>query len=174
MSSIEQTLDSHSSTKLALAERRAAIVATATVLMDAYHLSTVLVIQTLEAVCGGAVSRHAGSRADYWALRAKEVGLDVRAKNGMAGEMIYTPAVRGALGNYVEALRDGRERLKERERGAERALWGYGVGREDGGEKERIMKEVARVYGELGKEVEDVRRDVERLRGGGGKAGRRR
>ena len=172
-SSTQQTLSAHSSTKTALAQRRAAIVATATVLMDAYHLSTILVIQTLESASGGAVPRHARARADYWALRARELGLEAREKEGQAEAVVYTPVVRGALENYASALRDGRERLGERERGADRALWGYGIGREDGGEKEKVMREVARVYGELGREVEEVRRDVERLKGGRGKGGRR-
>ena len=97
----------------------------------------------------------------------------MREKEGQAQAAVYTPLVRGALGNYAAALRDGQDRLGERERRAERALWGYGVGREDGGEKERVMREVARVYGELGREVEDVRRDVEKLRGGRGKGSRR-
>jgi hypothetical protein len=136
--------------------------------MDAYHLSTVLVIQTLESVSCGAVPRHSRARVDFWALRAREIGLEALDKEGQAKKAIYTPAVRGALENYMAALRDGRERLGERERAAERALWGYGIGREDG-EKEKVMKEMARVYGELGREVEEVRRDVERLKGGRGK-----
>ena len=64
----------------------------------------------------------------------------------------------------MRELRGGRERLRERGKLRERDLWGYGVGREDGG-KERVMREIARVFGELKQEVEEVRRDVERLRG---------
>jgi len=46
-------------------------------------------------------------------------------------------------------------------------LWGYGVGRKGEGEssKEKVMKEVARVYGELVREIGEVGRDVERLKG---------
>lgn len=168
MSNVQDTLSSHTSTKSALDQRRAALISTATVLMDAYHLCTVLVIQTLESVSCGSVSRHARARADYWSLRARELGLSVEEKEGRAKKAIYTPSVSKALNNYMAALRDGRERLRDRERGAERALWGYGVGREEG-EKEKVMREIARVYGELGKEVEDVTRDVERLRGGRGR-----
>lgn len=64
----------------------------------------------------------------------------------------------------MRELRGGRERLKERVKLKERDLWGYGVGREDGG-KERVMREIARVFGELCGEIEEVKRDVERLRG---------
>lgn len=75
-----------------------------------------------------------------------------------------------ALGVYAEHLRDGRSRLAQREKEAQRELGRYGVGRredEDGDRagKEKVMREVARVYGEMGKEVEEVRRDLERLKG---------
>lgn len=65
----------------------------------------------------------------------------------------------------MRELRGGRERLRERAKVKERELWGYGVGREDGGGKEKIMREIARVWGELRGEMEDVKRDVERLMG---------
>lgn len=63
----------------------------------------------------------------------------------------------------MRELRGGRERLKERGKLKERDLWGYGVGREDE-RKERQMREIARVYGELRGELEEVKRDVQRLR----------
>jgi hypothetical protein len=90
-------------------------------------------------------------------------------EKAMRGEkMVYTEQVKSALQEYVRHLRDGRERLRERRKGAEKVLWGYGVGRtgEEGGvEKEKVMKEIARVYGEMVKELRDVGRDVERLKG---------
>jgi hypothetical protein len=168
---VQTALDSTASAKTALAKRRARLVATAAVLLDAYHVATVLAIQTLESVACGAVVRHARSRAEFWAARAREVSLETGEKEARGRNAVYTPEVRGALENYVRALRDGRERLREKRKGAERALWGYGVGREDG-EKEKVMKEIARVYGELVKEIAEVGRDVERLRGGTGR-GRR-
>jgi hypothetical protein len=85
-----------------------------------------------------------------------------------AKKMIYTPEAVEALGRYKENLRDAKERLNDRKRSAERILWGYGVGRkedEGGKEKEKVMREIARVYGELRKEIGEVARDVERLRG---------
>jgi hypothetical protein len=83
--------------------------------------------------------------------------------------MVYTEEIKGALGSYMNNLKSGRDRLNERRREAERVLWGYGVGRqEDRGMagKEKMMREIARVYGELVKEVGEVGRDVERLKGG--------
>ena len=53
----------------------------------------------------------------------------------------------------------------ERKGDAERVLWGYGVGREEGNEKGKVMKEIARVYSELERDLKEVGADVERLRG---------
>lgn len=78
--------------------------------------------------------------------------------------MMYTDKVKQALEVYVQHLRVERERLRERREEARRVLWGYGVGREDG-EKEKVMREIARVYTVLRSEVEEVGRDVGRLRG---------
>jgi len=95
------------------------------------------------------------------------VRLEAKEKKGRGEKMLYSEEVKAALGEYVRHLRDGCLRLKERREGAERVLWGYGVGRGEEGGKERVMREVARVYGELMKEVGEVGRDVERLRGRG-------
>lgn len=102
------------------------------------------------------------------ALEVQRIELDAKEKALKGEKMVYTQDVVNALGRYMENLRDGKERLKDRKRGAERELWGYGVGRrqEEGGrEKERVMREIARVYGELLKEVEETGKDVKRLRG---------
>ena len=96
------------------------------------------------------------------------MNYQVKEKAIKGEKMVYTDQVKNALQEYVRSLRDGRERLRERKKGAERVLWGYGVGRtdEEGGlEKEKVMREIARVYGELVKEGAEVRRDVERLKG---------
>lgn len=84
--------------------------------------------------------------------------------------MVYTEKVKDALAVYLNELRGARERWGERGREARRVLLGYGVGREgeEGRAKERRMREVARVYGELMGEMEGVRRDLVRLSGGRG------
>lgn len=96
------------------------------------------------------------------------MNYQVKEKAIRGEKLVYTDQVKDALQEYVRNLRDGRERLRERRNEAERVLWGYGVGRteeEGGGEKEKVMREIARVYGELVKEVAEVGRDVERLKG---------
>jgi len=112
------------------------------------------------------VARHVKTKAEYLSLSARQVELEVKEKATRAERLVYSPEVVDALQNYMRNLKDGQERLKERERDAKRVLWGYGVGRvEGGGEgKEKIMKEIAKVYGALIQEVKEVGRDVEKLK----------
>lgn len=140
--------------------------------LQAYQTATSLTIQILETSKHGSLSlkRHYQTKITYLAQLVERVRLEAMEKKGKGERMVYTDEVRGALGEYVRHLRDGRERLRERRKGAERVLWGYGVGREEEGDgagkgKERVMREVAKVYGELMREVGEVGRDVERLRG---------
>lgn len=113
------------------------------------------------------------AKTEFLALWARSVALEGEAKRGIAEAIVYDDRTRAALGTYLGHLRDAGERLGERGRGLERELWGYGVGREreeggDGnreGEKEKVMREVARVYGEMRRELGEVSTDVERLRG---------
>jgi hypothetical protein len=150
--------------KADLANRRTALVAQTTHVLSLYHFAMTLTIQTLEQVKHGSISRASRVRSEYLSLQAQVLSLEVKEKELRGERMVYTEQVKSALGNYMESLRDGMERLGERERDARRVLLGYGVGREDD-TKERTMREIARVYGELVREVGEVGRDVERLKG---------
>lgn len=150
-----------------LSRRRMELVSKTGMLLTIYHLCTSLIIQILESSKHGSLSRHIKAKAEYLGARGKELRYEAEEKKSKGERMVYTEDVKQALGNYMKELRDGIERLRERRRDAERTLWGYGVGRkqgEGGEEKERTMKEIARVYGELIKEVKEVGKDVERLR----------
>lgn len=136
-----------------------------TTLLSIYHLAVTLVIKILEQTKHGSLSRYAKTKAEYLSANAKQVVLETKEKSIRGEKMLYTPEVAAALRNYMVNLKDGQKRLEERERGGRRQLWGYGVGRGDGRDKEKTMKEIARVYGELIKECREVGRDVERLRG---------
>jgi hypothetical protein len=156
--------------RLLLYKQRSALTAQATTLLQAYQAAIALTIQLLETSKHGSLSleRHYLTKINYLALEVQKVELDAREKDVKGKKIVYTPETVEALGRYKENLRDARERLNDRKRGAERVLWGYGVGRrEEGGgkEKEKVMREIARVYGELEKEIRDVGRDVDRLRG---------
>ena len=152
--------------KLDLENRRLVLVSKTTTLLSIYHLAITLIVRILEQTKHGSVARHVKSKAEFLSLSAKQAELEIKEKATKAERLVYTTEVADALQNYMRNLRDGQERLKERERDAKRVLWGYGVGRAVGGgeEKEKIMKEIAKVYGNLVHEVTEVGRDVERLR----------
>ncbi|KAL2073124.1 hypothetical protein VTL71DRAFT_10448 [Oculimacula yallundae] len=161
---------STSEKRTSLQNRRLELTSNTTTLLTLHHLATHLIISHLEQTSHGLLSRHIKARSEYLSLRATQLNSETKMKMGKGQKMVYTPEVTGALENYVRELRGGRERGRERKKEAERVLWGYGVGRDrtgegEGGEKEKVMREVARVYGELSREVREVGRDVERLRG---------
>jgi hypothetical protein len=94
------------------------------------------------------------------------------------GREVYTPRAAAALGRYAAHLRDARARAREEIGGLEEELGRYGVvvdrdrdgdsdgtrGRERGNEaKERTMREMARVYRDMERQIEEVRADLERL-----------
>ncbi|KUJ13198.1 uncharacterized protein LY89DRAFT_737178 [Mollisia scopiformis] len=152
--------------RTSIAKRRLELVSNTTTLLSLHHLSHNLLILHLEQTKHGLLSRHLQARSSYLSLLAQQVALQVREKAVKGERVVYSEEVRGALEVYVRHLRDARERLREKRGDAERVLWGYGVGRgEEGKEKERVMRSVTDKYAELSRELKDVGRDVERLRG---------
>ncbi|KAB5583479.1 hypothetical protein GE09DRAFT_302954 [Coniochaeta sp. 2T2.1] len=133
----------------------------------------------LEQLIRALESKH-GNVARSLELRAAEVAVLAARQEYTAGVLlktvrreVYTPEVIRALERYGGHLRDGKGRLREEIRGLMGELGRYGVridtgidGR-GGGEgdeaKERTMREMARVYREMGRQVEEVRGDLERL-----------
>ena len=73
-------------------------------------------------------------------------------------ERVYTPGVQDALRNYSRHLEDTRVRLGERERASLQQLERYGAEGE-------AMKEIARRFGGVLKECDNVRAEIESLGG---------
>jgi hypothetical protein len=151
-----------SSQKSALETSRLALVPLTTRVLEAYRTATELAIRILEQNKLGQLARSTKSKSELLAAEAKQEELNAKIVYLTARNTIYTPEVSNALANYKEHLRDGRARLRQRQKDAEWELVRYGVGREG---KEKVMKEIARVYGEMGRQIREVKRDVERLKG---------
>jgi hypothetical protein len=148
------------------AARRLGLVGKTVTLLSLHHLAITLCILHLEQSKHGLLSRHIKARTELLSLSAQQIECEAKEKRAKGERYLYTDEVKSALEEYMRTLRDGRDRLRERRSQAERELWGYGVGREGGsGDKEKIMKEIARAYKELQREIREVSRDVERLRG---------
>ncbi|KAL8380816.1 hypothetical protein RB595_005215 [Gaeumannomyces hyphopodioides] len=129
----------------------------------------------------GAPARSVELRAAEVALRARHDEAAAEAALWAARADVYAPDASAALAAYAAHLRDSRVRLAEgcRSRLAELAEYGVVVpeeGDEGGGgggggggdeqnvsAKERTMREMARVFGEMERETEDIQRDLDRL-----------
>lgn len=149
----------------ALAKRRISLVNKTLQVVEQYQRAIELTVSHLEQTTHGTFSEHIKAKSEYISVQALSVSLLVKEKETSARQLVYTKQVQRALGNYAQHLRVEKERINERTREAERILWGYGVGRDDGGEKEKVMREIARMYGIMKDEIESVERDVGRLRG---------
>ncbi len=81
----------------------------------------------------------------------------------------YTPEAAQALANYASHLRDAKGRLNEAIHTLRGELEAYGIdagGTDDaakGGGKEKVMREMARVYRDINRQMEEVRADLDRL-----------
>ncbi|KAJ2894051.1 hypothetical protein MKZ38_007968 [Zalerion maritima] len=109
----------------------------------------------------------------YLELSAQVMSLESRLGEsaathalGSARKTVYTPQAVSALKRYSIHLRDARGRVEESIRTLEMELASYGVGVEGREQKERTMKEVARVYRDMGRQIEEVGADLDRLKGG--------
>lgn len=113
----------------------------------------------------GPVARSLELRAAEVALRAHKA--EAEAARTLAGlrDEVYSPEVVSALRTYGAHLRDAKVRGAERVRNLQRELKDYGVDAEDGGAsaKEKMMREMARAHEEIGRQVDEVTLDLERL-----------
>jgi ribosome-binding protein aMBF1 (putative translation factor) len=123
-------------------------------------------IRLLEGTKHGAAARNAVAHVHYLNLSAQAASSEASSKAQKAGELVYPPDSREALRTYAEHLRDARARAGMRKKDAEAELARYGVGRAEKGDgpgKEKVMREMARVYGEMLREIEEIERDMKRL-----------
>lgn len=121
----------------------------------------------------GPVARSLEFRASEAALTARRQQAEAETALWQARRDTYTPEAAQALANYAAHLRDARARLAEAVQRLKAELDAYGVGvPQDGqgkvgdsskGSKEKVMREMARVYRDMGRQVEEVRGDLERL-----------
>ncbi|KAK0613681.1 hypothetical protein B0T14DRAFT_485500 [Immersiella caudata] len=124
-----------------------------------YHAQALaLLLRSLEAK-HGPIARSLEFRATEVALTAQRQEIEAQTALWTVRRETYSPEVVRALGNYVDHLRDAKARLGEAVRTLKGELEGYGVG----GDREGRMREMARVKREMGKQVEEVREDMERL-----------
>ncbi|TLS23035.1 uncharacterized protein PpBr36_06127 [Pyricularia pennisetigena] len=127
--------------------------------------------RTLEAK-HGASARSLELRAAEVALSARQGEAEAKAALYRARRHVYTPEAGEALEAYAAHLRDSKVRVFEACRARRAELAEYGVAEEDGdegevemGKKEKTMRDLAKTYRDMGRQINEVKRDLDRLDG---------
>lgn len=137
-------------------------------LLATHTIHLELLIRHLELHTHGTLSRHTLARASH--LSAVAAGLDakVRLLTLQARHSVYTPAVQRALSTYAAHLADYRSRLSGREELLRRELELYEEAGEEG------LRECAKRYRAVAREIGMVKGEIVRLEGEGGRKGQQR
>lgn len=154
--------DRLSEAQLGLMSSRLRALTLLTELLSSYTQSLTLLIRSLESKHGVA-ARSLELRALDVSLEAQRIELDARNASNSVSKDMYSPEAVTALRHYLSHLKDAQVRAAERVRGLQAELAEYGVGVDQDGGKEKAMKEMARVYREMESQMEDVKRDLDRL-----------
>jgi diphthamide biosynthesis protein 3 len=128
-------------------------------LLHAHTAYLAAVIRHLELHTHGTQSRHTHARATYLSTVAAGLEAKVQILALQARHAVYTPTVQRALVSYSSHLRDFREKLRKREEMVQRELDLYEDVGGDG------LKECARRYGAIAKEIEVIKSEIARLEG---------
>ncbi|KAI3317555.1 hypothetical protein HD806DRAFT_362864 [Xylariaceae sp. AK1471] len=186
--SIATTLVSDfAASKTRLSHDRLAATAALTRHLQNHTEALTLLLRTLEAKHGHAAksselrAAEVSQEAQNWAIAAEALLWETR-------QLAYPPEARTALANYRQHLRDAGRRLEDGTRVREAELADYGVdvtqaninkrdkrtsliglrGRERSktvdGNKERTMREMARVWREMETRLQEIQGDLKRLR----------
>lgn len=134
-------------------------------LLEDYNAVFTGLIRSLEAK-HGTIARAVELDATSVSLQAQRAEVDTHATLRSLRREVYSPEAVAALRGYASHLKDARTRTEERLRGLAAELGEYGVGAEGGEEKEKLMREMARVYREMGRQIKDAKVDLDRLRRG--------
>jgi len=136
---------------LCLTDTLAEVLAAHTSLLEA-------TIQVLERTKHGSLARGTKAHAEHLATVATGMERKIAIMRLQSLERTYTPEVQVAVGNYSRHLQDTKVRLDERERTSLQQLKEY----EEQGEG---MKEIAKRFGGILKECENVKAEIKRLGG---------
>ncbi|KAH8428268.1 uncharacterized protein LDX57_005971 [Aspergillus melleus] len=152
---------------------RARMAATATQVMAARAAVMERTVVLLERAKHGALARATKAKAEHLATVAQGVEGKLSVMKLDISATIYTPETVAALGRYRQHLHDTREGLEERQALALEDLRAYeDVDSEAPAARTRSkahlgsgpMREIARRYGTLLDEIEEVKSEIERLR----------
>ncbi|KAH9886394.1 hypothetical protein F4778DRAFT_479658 [Xylariomycetidae sp. FL2044] len=155
-------------TQLSSARLRAA--SSLTMHLGQHTLSLLALIKALE-LKHGAQAKHTSLNAEIVGLEAQTWALAVEALLKETVAAVYPDAARTALRNYQRHLGDARMRIADGVRVRENELADYGVVVSDSGggtggamgNKEKTMREMAKVWREMEMRLQEVKGDLSRL-----------
>ncbi|KAF4125927.1 hypothetical protein GMORB2_1173 [Geosmithia morbida] len=157
--------DAASAARLSLASARLRTLASLVDLLALYSAGLTALIRALEAK-HGVVARSVDLRSAEASLAAMHARFAAESTLHSSRAQIYTPRACGALSTYSAHLRDAKVRAGERVKVLSAELAGYGVGVDGGANKERTMREMARVYRDMARQMDDAKADLDRLHKG--------
>ncbi|KAH6688364.1 hypothetical protein F5X68DRAFT_190044 [Plectosphaerella plurivora] len=147
----------------ALVADRIALASSLAALLAKHRSAADMLIKSLEGK-HGVVARSLELRAEEVSLLARKGRGDaVAAKDALAAD-VYSPDAVQALVAYSAHLRDARARVQEAIAAARAELEEYGVDVPGEEAKEARMREMAKAYRTMERELDEVTRDLERLR----------
>ncbi|EAU35813.1 conserved hypothetical protein [Aspergillus terreus NIH2624] len=122
-------------------------------------------VTLLERAKHGALARATKAKAEHLAMVAQGVEGKLSVMQLEISNALHTPEVTTALGRYREHLQHVRARLEERRVKAQEELDAYAAADSDASRRvgSGPVREIARRYGALLKEMEDVRMEIQRL-----------
>ncbi|GAB0135188.1 hypothetical protein EsDP_00003534 [Epichloe bromicola] len=151
-----------SEARSALTKSRLEALVSLTELLNSHLQSLTLVVGSLE-FKHGLASRRLELQALDVSQESQQTEIDARNTLHDISKDMYSTETISALMNYSSHLKDAQIRAAERLRGLQAELAEYGVGIDADGGKEKTMRELARIYHEIEKQMEDVKKDLDRL-----------
>jgi hypothetical protein len=151
--------------KADLIKERAATATSLISLLQKYSQALTLLVRSLEGK-HGMIARSLELQAAEVALMAQRGEIEAQMAKWNIHKEVYTPEMVTVLKNYNAHLRDVSMQLEDQIQAAKIQLEGYGVGIPGGENKERTMREMARVFREMSREIGEVNSDLERLERG--------
>jgi hypothetical protein len=158
-------LNAHTNLQTALTQSRLQTLSSLLNLLNSHAATITQLIRLLE-VKHGLIARNLELRAADAALNSQRTEVDAEQALWTIRREVYSPEARQALRNYGAHLKDARMRTEEKLRVLKMELSDYGVGVEGAEAKERTMREMARVYSQMGRQMQDTKGDLDRLQRG--------
>ncbi|QPH09849.1 hypothetical protein C2857_000888 [Epichloe festucae Fl1] len=154
--------DKLSEARSALTKSRLEALVSLTELLNSHLQSLTLVVRSLE-FKHGLASRRLELQALDVSQESQQTEIDAKNTLNDVSKDMYSTETISALMNYSSHLKDAQIRATERLRGLQAELAEYGVGIDADRGKEKTMRELARIYHEIETQMEDVKKDLDRL-----------